>query len=238
MAYRSRWRRQLRTSKPPGTDVAGYLESFRQRPADMLDRGASIRHGKTVAKDLGAGVRPPEAGQTGGGRILRLMAFCAPEAIPLAPVAAAPPGLAEQLGQEVARRGAAAGGPLAARTRSPPCPGTRCSPTPGAAWCRCIGWSRSLTADQMPAKLADQWRKAAAALIEAAIPGTLDSRRPGACSGGCCHTPRRSLRLPAVAWSGTPSALGNSGSYAAAESPAEGTRPHGSEMLGPSMRIP
>ena len=50
---------------------------------------------------------------------------------------------------------------------------------------------QAVTADQMPAELARQWRQAAAALIEAAIPGDPSRRIPGRFSRRCCRTPRR-----------------------------------------------
>ena len=53
---------------------------------------------------------------------------------------------------------------------------------------------QAVTADQMPAELARQWRQAAAALIEAAIPAdTRPARRPGRYARRCCRTPRLPL---------------------------------------------
>lgn len=66
-----------------GDSLTGYLALFRRRRADMLARGAPAGHKKTVAtvwtlafEDLQQRV-PDAVG------LLRLLAYCAPEAIPL-----------------------------------------------------------------------------------------------------------------------------------------------------------
>ena len=103
--------------------------------------------------------------------LLRLLAFCAPEAIPLRLLLQPLTGLAGQLGEDVApvlvpllEDELAASDAVAALRRysliSPPADGS-------VSVHRLI---QAVTADQMPAELASQWRQAAAALIEAAIP--------------------------------------------------------------------
>ena len=68
---------------------------------------------------------------------------------------------------------------------------------------------QAVTADQMPAELAGAWRQAAAAVIEAAIPGD-----PGPAgelarfARRCCRTPRRPSPRTATAWRGSPIYLG------------------------------
>ena len=52
---------------------------------------------------------------------------------------------------------------------------------------------QAVTADQMPAELAQAWRQAAAALIEAAIPDDTAFPRPGRHARRCCRTPRLPL---------------------------------------------
>ena len=107
----------------------------------------------------------------GAAGLLRLLAFCAPEAIPLRLLLQPRPGLAEQLGAEVAPVLAplledelAAGDAIAALRRY-----SLISPS-GDGSVSVHRLVQAVTADQMPAELARAWRQAAAALIEAAIP--------------------------------------------------------------------
>ncbi len=155
-----------------GDRLAEYLESFRQRRADMLARGASIRHGKTVASTWALAFGRLQQDTPTAVGLLRLMAYCAPEAIPLRLLLQPRPELAEQLGQEVA--------PLLA-----PLLADQLIAKDAIAALRRYSlvthvgeglWSvhrlvQAVTVDQMPADVADQWRQATAALVEAAIPG-------------------------------------------------------------------
>ena len=161
-----------------GESVAGYLALFLRRRADMLGRGEPIGSTETVAttwrlafEDL-QHVAPAAAG------LLRLLAFCAPEAIPLRLLLQPSPDLAERLGEEVAPVLApllgdelAAGDAIAALRRY-----SLVSPsTDGSVSVHRL--VQAVTADQMPAELAEAWRQAAAALVEAAIPE--DPEQPG-----------------------------------------------------------
>ena len=200
-----------------GDRLAEYLESFRQRRADMLARGASIRHGKTVASTwaLAFGRLQQDTPMAVG--LLRLMAYCASEAIPLRLLLRPGPELAEQLGQDVA--------PLLTPLLADQLIGKDAI----AALRRYslvtqIGeglWSvhrlvQAVTVDQMPADVADQWRQATAALVEAAIPG--DTQPPKAwpvCALLLPHA-RTVLDLTASGMSRVALYLGRSGSYPAA----------------------
>jgi hypothetical protein len=110
--------------------------------------------------------------------LLRLLAFCAAEAIPPRLLLQPRPGLAERLGPEVApvlvpllADELAAKDAIAALRRN-----SLVAPADGGS----VSVHRlvqAVTTDQMPAELAAQWRHAAAALIEDAIPG--DTELPG-----------------------------------------------------------
>jgi hypothetical protein len=155
-----------------GDRLAEYLESFRQRRADMLARGASIRHGKTVASTWALAFGRLQQDTPTAVGLLRLMTHCAPEAIPLRLLLQPRPGLAGQLGQEVA--------PLLA-----PLLADQLIAKDAIAALRRYSlithvgegpWSvhrlvQAVALDQIPADVADQWRQATAALVEAAIPG-------------------------------------------------------------------
>ena len=99
-----------------GGTLAGYLALFRQRRAELLARGEPTGYGKTVASTWALAFDHLQQTAPGAVGLLRLLAFCAPEAIPLRLLLQPRPGLAERLGDEVARgAGAAAGGPAGGR---------------------------------------------------------------------------------------------------------------------------
>jgi hypothetical protein len=200
-----------------GDRLAEYLESFRQRRADMLARGASIRHGKTVASTWALAFGRLQQDTPTAVGLLRLMAHCAPEAIPLRLLLQPRPELLEQLGQEVA--------PLLA----PLLADQLIAKDAIAALRRYslvthIGeglWSvhrlvQAVTLDQMPADVADQWRQATAALVEAAIPAyaTLPAAWP-VCAVLLPHA-RAVLDLTSRGLWRIAQYLGYSGSYLAA----------------------
>ena len=162
-----------------GETLAGYLASYRQRRADLLGRGEPTGYPGTVATTWRLAFEDLAQAAPGAAGLLRLLAFCAPEAIPLRLLLQPRPGLAGQLGEDVApvltlllEDPLEAGDTVAALRRysliSPPADGS-------VSVHRLV---QAVTADQMPAELARQWRQAAAALIEAAIPA--DTALPAA----------------------------------------------------------
>jgi len=157
--------------------LAGYLASFRQQRVALLERGEPTGYPQTVATTwrlafehlLQAG--PPAAG------LLRLLAYCAPEAIPLPLLLQPYPGLGDDLDLEIApvlvpllEDPLAAKDAIAALRRhsliSPPADGA-------VSVHRLV---QAITIAQMPAELAAAWQRAAAAVIEAALPA--DPRSP------------------------------------------------------------
>jgi Tetratricopeptide repeat len=160
-----------------GGTLAGYLALFRQRRAEMLARGEPTGYDKTVASTWGLAF---DRLQTAPGAVglLRLVAFFAPEAVPLRLLLQPREGLADQLGRDVApvlvpllEDQLAAGDAVAALRRyslvSPPADGA-------VSVHRLV---QAVTLDQMPGDLAAAWRQAAAAVIEAAMPD--DPLQPG-----------------------------------------------------------
>ena len=158
----------------------------------------------------------------GAAGLLRLLAFCAPEAIPLRLLLQPRPGLAERLGDEVAPVLAplledplAAGDAIAALRRY-----SLVSPAAGGS----VSVHRlvqAVTADQMPADLARQWRQAAAALIEAALSRRTRIREPGRSMPCCCRTSRRPPPPTARPPPRSPTTSGIAGSYPAARDSME-----------------
>ena len=185
-----------------GDTLAGYLALFRQRRAEMLARGEPTGYDKTVASTWALAFDRLQQTAPGAVGLLRLLAFCAPEAIPLRLLLQPRPGLAGQLGDEVAPVLAplledplAAGDAIGALRRYS-------LVTPAADGSVSVHrLVQAVTADQMPAELAGEWRQAAAALIEAAIPGdTEHCPRPGRYARRCCRTPRRLSPMTATGW--------------------------------------
>ena len=156
-----------------GTTLARYLLVFRDRQTDLLTRGDVAGH-PDVAATLGlalsrlAGEAPAAAG------LVRLLAFLAPEPVPLA-VLLAGDGAAGRLGPEVGGLlgdEVAAGDAIAALRRY-----SLVTPA-GDGLVLVHRLVQAITRAQLPADEADGWRQAAAALVEAAVPA--DSRLPAA----------------------------------------------------------
>ena len=157
--------------KATGVSLAGYLALFRGRRGDLLARGEPAGYSGTVATAWSLafdriGTEPQAAG------LLRLLAFCAPEAVPLSLLLQSRPGLAGQLGAEVAAAlmplledPLAVNDAVAALRRY-----SLITPA-GDGSVSVHRLVQAVTASQMAPDLAGQWRQAAASLIEAAIPG-------------------------------------------------------------------
>ena len=154
-----------------GTTLAGYLALFEGRRAELLARGEAAGHPADVAATLGlalsrlAGEAPAAAG------LARLLACLAAEPVPLALLLQHRPGLVDQLGDAVAPDLAplledplAAGDAIAALRRYS-------LVTPGGDGTVLVHrLVQAITLAQLPTEVADQWRQAAATLVEAAIP--------------------------------------------------------------------
>ena len=144
-----------------GDSLTGYLASFRQRRADLLGRGEPTGYPLTVATTWRLAFENLQQAAPRAAGLLRLLAFCAPEAVPLRLLLQPRPGLAGRLGDQVAPVLApllddplAAGDAIAALRRysliSPPADGS-------VSVHRLV---QAVTADQMPDGLAWQWRQA------------------------------------------------------------------------------
>jgi hypothetical protein len=200
-----------------GGSLAAYLASFRKRRPEMLARGEPTGYPETVATTWRLAFEDVQQAAPGAAGLLRLLAFCAPEAIPLRLLLQPRPNLAEQLAPEVAPvlvplldDELAAGDAVAALRQysliSPPADGS-------VPVHRLV---QAVTADQMPAELAQAWRQAAATLIEAAIPD--DTELPGTwpvCAALLPHA-RAVLDLTSSGMFRIAQYLGRSGNYPAA----------------------
>ena len=200
-----------------GESLAVYLALFRRRRADMLGRGEPIGSSETVVTTWRLAFEELRQAAPGAAGLLRLLAFCAPEAIPLRLLLQPRPGLAGRLSDEVApvlvpplEDELAAGDAIAALRRY-----SLVTPAGGGS----VSVHRlvqAVTADQMPAELARDWRQAAAALIEAAVPDNTDLPEtwPG-CAALLPHA-QAALGYDSDGVARIANYLGSSGSYAAA----------------------
>jgi hypothetical protein len=177
----------LRWSRPPpyilatGGTLAGYLGLFRARRADMLSRGEPAGYRGTVATTWALAFSRLEHSAPVAAGLLRLLACCAPEAIPLrlllktrrdrtdrpGGLTSPPEGLYGQvaavlttlLEDSLAVQDAIA----ALRRYSLVAPAAEGS----VSVHRLV---QAVTIDQMPEKVAWIWRRVTAVLIEAAMP--------------------------------------------------------------------
>ncbi len=199
-----------------GTTLARYLLIFRNRQADLLARGEASGHPADVAATLGLAVSrlPDEAPSAAG--LLRLLSFLAPEPIPLALLLAheQADGL---LGSEVAAEvGSLIGDPVAAGDAIAALRRYSLVSPVGDGLLLVHRLVQTLTRAQLPMDSVNQWEKAAAALVDAAIPADTDlpANWP-ACAMLLPHT-RVVLDLTSGGMQKIAQYLGHSGSYPSA----------------------
>jgi hypothetical protein len=200
-----------------GTSPAGYLGAFQRRRADLLARGEPTGYSGTVAAAWVLAFTQMEQSAPEAAGLLRLLAFCAPEAVPLGLLLQSRPGLADQLPAEVAPVLApllddelGAGGAVAALRRyslvRPAGDGT-------VSVHRLV---QAVTADQMPEPLAAAWRQAAAAVVDAAIPDDTEQPESWPTYAALLPHARAVLDLTSGGMWKIAQYLGYSGSYLAA----------------------
>jgi hypothetical protein len=183
----------------------------------VLGRGEPTGYPETVAATWRLALEDLQEAAPGAVGLLRLLAICAPEAIPLRLLLQPRPGLAGRLGEEVApvlvplvQDPLAAGDAIAALRRYS-------LVTPAADGSLSVHrLVQAVTADQTPAGLASQWQQAAAVVIEDAIPD--DTELPQTWQACAALLPHAQTAL-ADHSNGTARIadyLGDSGGYAAA----------------------
>jgi Tetratricopeptide repeat len=200
-----------------GNSLAGYLASFRRRRADLLVRGEPTGYPHTVATTWTLAFGDLAQAAPGAAGLLRLLAFCAPEAIPLRLLLQPRPDLVGQLGDQVTpvlvpllEDELAAGDGVAALRRY-----SLVTPAGGGS----VSVHRLVqvvTADQMPADLARQWRQATAALVGAALPAEPWMSRTWPVYAMLLPHVQVALRDDSDGMARLATYLGASGSYAAA----------------------
>jgi len=217
-----------------GNSLAGYLALFHQRRADLLARGQVPGYGGTVATTWGLAFTQLEQATPGAAGLLRLLAFCAPEAVPLRLLLRPRPGLAGQLPAEVVPvlgplldDEVAAGDAIAALRRY-----SLVRPA-GQGAVSVHRLVREVTADQMPEPLREAWRLAAVAVIEAALPE--DPEKSADWPAFAALLPHAQAVLPPDSnWmADLASYLGFSGGYVAAREFSQAMLAERARVLGP-----
>jgi hypothetical protein len=220
-----------------GESLTAYLALFRQRRPDLLGRPERTGHGKTVATTWSLTFERLQQTQHLAIGLLRLLACCAPEAIPIRLLLQPRRRLARRIHWRVAhalvpllKDQVSANDAIAALRRY-----SLISPAGGESFSvhRLV---QAVTLDQMPAGRALQWRQATAALIEAAIPQ--DPAQPATWSDFAALLPHAQAVLAADSDGLYRMAayLGNRGSYAAARDLERRVVDARERVLGPEHR--
>jgi Tetratricopeptide repeat len=198
------------------TGLARYLLLFRARMADLLDRGFAAGHPATVAATLGLALSRLEQEAPTAVGLLRLLAFLAPEPVPLG-LLLADESAGNLSGSAVAALvGPPLGDPVAAGDAVAALRRYSLVTPAGDALVLMHRLVQAITRDQLPADAVDQWKQAAAALVEAAVPA--DTELPNtwpACAVLLAHA-RAVLPLASSGMVRMGRYLGFSGSYPAA----------------------
>ena len=217
-----------------GGSLAGYLALFRQRRAGCWPAASRPDTDRTVATTWTLAFEHLQQTEPGAVGLVRLLAFCAPEAIPLDLLLQPRPGLAGRLGDQVAPVLApliedplAAGDAIGALRRY-----SLVTPADGGS----VSVHRlvqAVTADQMPADLARQWRQGTAALVGAALPA--EPWMSGTWPAYAMLLPHAQAALPddSDGMARLATYLGSSGSYAAARDLQRRVLDAREEALGP-----
>jgi hypothetical protein len=199
-----------------GGSLTGYLESFRQRRPDMLARGEPTGYDSKVAATWVLAFGKLEQSATQAAGLLRLLAFYAPEAVPLRLLLHSRRRLTKRLRRQVAKVLKRLEDPLAASDAIAALRQYSLVIVAGDGPVSVHRLVQAVTADQMPPRLRKAWRAAAAALIEAAIPA--DTSLPGSWPACAALLPHAQAALPYDSYGMGQLAnyLGYQGSYAAA----------------------
>ncbi len=195
-----------------GMPLGRYLTLFRARQGDLLARGEAEGHPLDVAATLGLGLSRLAVDAPGAVAVLRLLAFLAPEPVPLTLLLDNPgadPAVAGTVGPLTGDLVAVGDAVAALRRYSLLTPA-------GDGLVLVHRLVQALTRAQLTAEAADQWQQAAAVLIEAAVPA--DPKLPAAwpvCAVLLPHA-RAVLDLTSGGIWQIARSLGFSGSYLAA----------------------
>ena len=153
-----------------GTTLAGYLAVFGDRRADLLSRGEAAGHPADVAATFGVALSRVEAEAPAAVGLLRLLACLAHEPVPLALLLSRAP-VAGDLDPGVAAVvESLLGDPVAAWDAVAALRGYSLVTPAGDGLMLVHRLVQEITMAQLDLGMAEDWRRGAAALIEAALP--------------------------------------------------------------------
>ena len=196
-----------------GTGLARYLPLLRARQADLLARGEAAGHREHTAATLGLAVSRLGADAPAAAGLLRLLAFLAPEPVPLGLLLAG-----RRAGKRAAAKTAAAirpllGDPVAAGDAVAALRRYSLAAPAGDGLVQVHRLVQAVTRAQLTAREAGHWERAAAALVNEAVPA--DASLPGAWQACTALLPHAQavLALTSGGMYRITQSLGNSGSY-------------------------
>ena len=153
-----------------GTTLTRYLPLFRYRQAELLARGEVSGHPADVAATLGLALSRLADEAPAAAGLVRVLAFLAPEPVPLALLLASEQ-VAGLPGPEVAATvGPLLGDPVAAGDAITALRRYSLVSPAGDGLVLVHRLVQAITRAQLTAEAADQWEQAAAALVETAVP--------------------------------------------------------------------
>ena len=153
-----------------GITAAGYLPLFRERQADLLARGEVAGHPADVATTLGLALSRLADHAPAAAGLLQLLAFLAPEPIPLTRLLVSQQA-ARLLSPEVAATvGSLLGDPVTAGDAITALRRYSLVAPAGGGLVLVHRLVQAITRAQLTAEAANRWKPAAAALVEAAVP--------------------------------------------------------------------
>jgi hypothetical protein len=217
-----------------GGTLARYLALFKQRRPDLLRRGEPAGSSRTVATTWSLAFGRLEQSAPSAVGLLRLLACCAPEPVPLRVLLQPRPGLAGTFGAEVAPTlGLLLDDTLAADDAIAALHRYSLVTPAGNGLVSVHRLVQAVTVDQMPGDLLAQWRQAAAAVIEAAIPAGTDAPQTWPVFAPLLPHAHATLTDDSDGMARTAEYLGHSGSPAAARDLSSTIVDARSRALGP-----
>jgi len=199
-----------------GISLAGYLSLFGDRRADLLARGEDAGHPADVAATLALALSRLRDEAPAAAGLLQLLACLAPEPVPLTLLCADAQVVGKLTPGVAATIGALLGDPVAAGDVVAALRRYSLVTPAGVGLVTVHRLVQATTLAQVPADVADEWKQAAAALVQAAIPA--DTRLPAAWPVHARLLPhaRAVLDLTDGGMWQIAQSLGHSGSYLAA----------------------
>jgi hypothetical protein len=161
-----------------GTTLTRYLPLFRTRQADLLARGEATGHPADVAATLGLALSRLADQAPAAAGLMRMLAFLAPEPVPLARLLAAEKAAGRLAPEPGAVVGPLLGDPVAAGDAITALRRYSLVSPAGDGLVLVHRLVQAITRAQLPEEARGQWEHAAAALVDAAVPD--DSWLPAA----------------------------------------------------------